>query len=222
MAHRINLVPRSERPRTRTDFGLLAMVGLFIIVIFALGFGYYVLSNVLDDRKQELADLESQTAALEQQVAALRQYEVLAARTQSVETVVQGVYSSRTLLSGVLDAVSLVVPDNVWFQNLKLTALDPKSNSGKPSDPASARALVANDNRISIEGQTYSFEDVSRLVVRLQLIPSLSGVELTSASQANEGGDSALEIKGFAIGASVVNEQPATALPLTEVEVQAQ
>jgi hypothetical protein len=49
------------------------MVGLFIVVIFALGFGYYVFSNVLDERKQELVDLQLQTAALEQQVEALRQ-----------------------------------------------------------------------------------------------------------------------------------------------------
>ena len=60
MARRINLIPRSERPRTRTDWGLLAMVGLFIIVIFGLGFGYYIFSNVLDESKQELADLELQ------------------------------------------------------------------------------------------------------------------------------------------------------------------
>ena len=72
MARRINLIPRSERPRTRTDWGLLAMVGLFIVVIFALGFGYYMFSNVLDERKQELADLQVQTAALEQQVEALQ------------------------------------------------------------------------------------------------------------------------------------------------------
>ena len=82
MARRVNLIPRSERPRTRTDWGLLAMVGLFIVVIFALGFGYYVFSNVLDGRKQDLADLQMQTAALEQQVQALQQYELLAAQRE--------------------------------------------------------------------------------------------------------------------------------------------
>jgi Tfp pilus assembly protein PilN len=196
------------------------MLGLFIVVIFALGFGYYLFSNVLDGKQQELADLEVQTAALEQQVAALQPYEELAQYTDDVEAVVQDVYSGRTLLSEVLDAVSLVVPENVWFQNLKLTALDPQTGSDNKDKKASTTA--ASDNRIVIEGETYSFEDVSRLVVRLQLVPSLADVELTSASQSREGSDSTLEIKGFAIGASVINQQPATALPLTEVEVQAQ
>jgi hypothetical protein len=58
--------------------------------------------------------------------------------------------------------------------------------------------------------------------VRLQLIPSITGVELTSANQIREATGSQLEIKGFSIGATVVNNKPASALPLTEVEVQAQ
>jgi Tfp pilus assembly protein PilN len=208
-------MPRSARPRTRTDWGLLSMVGLFIIVIFALGFGYYIFSNVLDERKQELADLQMQTAALEQQVLALQQYEQLAAQRQNVQAVVEGIYSNRTLLSDVLDAVSLVVPENAWFQNLRVTASD-------PAIPSAGEQLAQSDAVISVEGQTYSFEDVSRLIVRLQLIPSLAGVELTSANQAREGTDSQLEIKGFSIGASVVNQTPAGPLPLTEVEVQEQ
>lgn len=213
MARRVNLIPRSERPRTRTDWGLLAMVGLFIIVIFGLGFGYYIFSNVLDDHQQELADLQMQTAALEQQVEALRQYEQLAGQKEDVQAVVQSIYSTRTLLSEVLDAVSLVVPENAWFQSLNLTASDP----GIVPDEADASAV--QDGNISIEGETYSFEDVSRLIVRLQLIPSLTGVELTSADQSREANGSQLELKGFSIGAYVLNTEPASALPVTEVEV---
>lgn len=213
MARRINLIPRSERPRTQTDWGLLAMVGLFIIVIFALGFGYYVFSNVLDGRKQELADLQMQTAALEQQVQALQQYERLAVQREDVQGVVQGIYSNRTLLSDVLDAVSLVVPENAWFKSLQVTASDPVPAA------TGADARATSDGQISLEGQTYSFEDVSRLIVRLQLIPSITGVELTSANQAREASGSQLEIKGFSVGASVLNKQSASALPLTEVEV---
>ncbi len=213
MARRINLVPRSERPRTRTDWGLLAMVGLFIVVIFALGFGYYLFSNVLDGRKQELADLQLQTASLELQVEALQQYEQLAAQREDVQAVVQGIYSNRTLLSDVLDAVSLVVPENAWFQSLQVSAADPVPGSD------GADASAGQDGNITIQGQTYSFEDVSRLIVRLQLIPSIAGVELTSANQAREAGDAQLELKGFSIGASVLNKATASALPLTEVEV---
>jgi hypothetical protein len=47
-------------------------------------------------------------------------------------------------------------------------------------------------------------------------------VTLTSANQAQDAGESGVEVKGFAIGASVSNTQPGGALPLTDVEVQGQ
>ena len=216
MARRINLIPRSERPRTRTDWGLLATVGLFIIVIFALGFGYYTFSNVLEQRKQELADLQVQAASLEQQVEALQQYGQLANQRENIQAVVQSIYTNRTLLSDVLDAVSLVVPENAWFQTLDLTASDPAVASDTTA------AAVGTAGKISIEGETYSFEDVSRLIVRLQLIPSLTDVQLTSATETQKAEGSQLAVKGFSIGASVVNSEPAGTLPLTDVEVQAQ
>ena len=219
MARRINLIPRAERPRTRTDYGLLAMVGLFIIVIFALAFGYYSFSNILEQRKQELSDIQVQTAALQQQVEALRQYEQLASKRGNIETVVQSIYSNRTLLSDVLDAVSLVVPENTWFQSIDLVASDPVTAS--PTGAAATIPSAAETGKISIDGQTYSFEDVSRLIVRLQLIPSLSGVQLTAANETQKADGAQLAIKGFSIGAAVVNNEPGGTLPLTDVEVQA-
>jgi Tfp pilus assembly protein PilN len=218
MARRVNLIPRSERPRTRTDWGLLTLVGLFIIVIFALGFGYYNLSNSLDESKQELADLQTQTAAVQQQVQALVQYERLATQRENVQSVVQGIYSGRTLLSGVLNAISMVVPDNAWFQSMQLAASDPKLPAEGATTLAAASANAAG--KISIQGSTYSFEDVSRLLVRLQLIPSMTDVQLSSATKSGGDSTSGVEITGFALGASVVNKEPPGDLPLTDVEVQ--
>jgi Tfp pilus assembly protein PilN len=213
VSRRINLIPRSERPRTTTDVGLLAMVGLIIVVLFAIGFGYYVFKGILADREQELADLQQQTAALQEQVAALEQYERLQVQRQDFQAAVQGIYASRTLVSEILEAVSLVVPENVWFQNLALSTADP---SLVPPESASEAS-----GPLTIEGQTYTFEDVARMVVRLQLIPSLQGVELSSAIQVSEAEGSTPEIKGFSLGASVVNVHADDAiLPLSDVEVE--
>ena len=125
MTRRINLVPPSERPRTTTDVGLLLMLVLTIVVVFGLGFGYYLLSGQLADKEQELADLEQQVAEVEAQVAALRQYEVVKIQRDEMEAVVQGIYSARTTVSGILDDISLVVPNTIWFQSLGLTVADP-------------------------------------------------------------------------------------------------
>jgi Tfp pilus assembly protein PilN len=216
---RVNLVPRSERPRTTTDVGLLAMVALLIVVFFGIGFGYYLLLGVRDDREQELADLKQQTAALQAQVAALEQYERLETERQDAQAVVQGIYASRTLVAEILDAISLVVPENVWFQSLALSTSDPSLAQATSGAPATSRTS-GGDNVLRIEGQTYAFEDVARAVVRLQLIPALRNVELSSAARVQEAAPGVLEVKSFTLDASVVNVHGAEAvLPLGEVEV---
>lgn len=214
---RINLVPRAERPRTTTDFGLLAMIGLLIVVFFGIGFGYYLFQGVLDDRERELSDLKQETAALQAQVAALEQYELLQAQRQDLQAIVQGVYASRTPVAEILDAISLVIPENVWFQSLALSTSDPAFGElAGASGGGSSR-----DNRLRIEGQTYAFEDVARAVVRLQLIPALRDVELASATRVREAEPGVLEVKGFSIEAAVVNtHQQEAVLPLAEVEVE--
>ncbi len=214
---RVNLVPRSERPRTTTDVGLLAMVGLLIIAIFGLAFGYYLLRGVLDDREQELADLKQQTAALQAQVAALEHYERLQAERQDFQDLVQGLYASRTMVAEVMDAISLVVPENVWFQSLSLSTPEPslgQTTAGGTRGTATAGQLL-------IEGQTYAFEDVARALVRLQLIPALRDINLSSATRVREAEPGLVELKGFTLEAVVVNVHVNDAvLPLSDVEVE--
>lgn len=214
---RVNLVPRSERPRTTTDVGLLAFVGLLIVVIFGVAFGYYLLRGVRDDRGQELNDLRQQTAALQAQVAALEQYERLQAQRQNFQDLVQGLYASRTMVAEVMDAISLVVPENVWFQSLSLSTPEP-SLGQTTAGGARGNASVG---KLQIEGQTYAFEDVARAVVRLQLIPALRDINLSSASRVREAEPGLVELKGFTLEATVMSVHVNGAvLPLSDVEVE--
>lgn len=213
MARRINLIPPSERARTTTNVGMLGLIAGVIIVLFGLGLGYYLLTNSLDDRKKELQDVKQETQLVVAQITSLRQYEDLAAAREDREELVQGVYATRTLVADLLDAISLVVPENVWFEELSLATKDP----GPPAPAGSPSVGGGGDSSMSIEGQTYSFEDVAQLLVRLQLISTLSEIDLDNAT--SESIDST--VKSFSIDA-VVNppEDADTPLPLSQVEVE--
>ena len=104
-----------------------------IVVVFGLGFGYYLLNGQLADKEQELADLEQQLAEVEAQVAACASMRSSRSRRDEMEAVVQGIYSARTTVSGILDDISLVVPNTVWFQGLGLTVADPVVADGTAS-----------------------------------------------------------------------------------------
>lgn len=208
MARRINLVPQAERARTTTNFGVLGFVAAVIIVLFALGLGYYMFSNTLDDRKQELSEIKQQTQQLQAQVKALAKYGELDAERKRVEGVVESAYVGRTLVSEILDKLSLVVPENVWFSSLTLNAAEPAAEAG-------------GQGTLALAGNTYSFEDVAQLLVRLQLVPALGSVKLDSASESSGNVDPTKEVKAFSISASVKNTQAEdTPLPVSQVEVE--
>jgi Tfp pilus assembly protein PilN len=211
MPRRINLVPSGERARTSTNVGMLAVVVAAIVVLFALGLGYYMFNNSLTDRKSELEQLELKRADLQAQVAALQAYERLAQQRRDTEAVVQQIYAGRTLVSDLLIDISLVLPENAWFISMSLST----------ADPVLAPGTVATGSTLSLEGNTYSFEDVAQVLVRLQLIKALSGIDLVSAGTPLGAVDETKGVKGFSLSALLNNTQdPDAALPLSEIEVE--
>jgi Tfp pilus assembly protein PilN len=215
MTRRINLVPPSERTRTTTDVGLLLMLALGIVVVFGLAFSYYLLDSHLADKEQELADLEQQVALVEAQVAALHQYEVIKVQKDEVEALVEGIYSARTTVSGILDDISLVVPNTIWFQNLGLTVADPVVvANGAPAGPVAGEEATS----LVVEGTTYTFEDVAQLLVRFQLVPSLTQVELVAAN-GESGSDTGQGLKSFALQGSVIDTSTDEELPVSQIQV---
>ena len=214
MARRINLVPQSERARTNTNFAMLGIVAACIVVLFGLGLAYYMFSHSLNDKKLQVNDLTVQVQALQAQVDSLAKYDALDNKRKGVEQIVSAAYTGRTPVSEMLDKLSLVVPDNVWFASMQLQTADPNA---KPA----AGAATAPSGTFAITGDTYSFEDVAQFLVRLQLIPALANVNLQSAGTPSGNVDPSKGIKGFSIQATLNNTQAKdTPLPVSKVEVQ--
>ncbi len=215
MARRINLVPASERVRTTTNVGMLVAVACAIIVFFALGFVYYLWNSTLNDRQLELADVQQERLLTEAQAATLKQYESLASNRQETEEMVRQVYAGRTLVADILDSVSLVVPESVWFATLDITTTDPAASWDAPEG-----TRARSDGVMSVDGSTHTFEDVAQFLVRLKLIPALSEVTLGNASSVKQS-EEVETVKTFAVEAAVHNTQdPATPLPVSQVEVE--
>jgi Tfp pilus assembly protein PilN len=216
MGRRINLVPQSERARTTTDFGMLAMLAMVVIVIFGVGLAYFMFNGRLDSKQQELADVQQQVTQLRSQVASLDQYAELSAQRERAETLVQQVYANRTLVASLLNSVSLVVPEDAWFSSVDIQTKDPIGQAAQ-AGPATASDA---QNVITLEGNTYSFEGVAQVMVRLKLIPLLTDVVLVSAGPSRGDTDPAKDVKGFTLSGRVLNDQPEDVpLPVSQAEV---
>lgn len=223
MAGRINLVPAQERKRTQTDFGLVILIIAAVVVIAGLGYAYYRLSSDLSDKQAELADLQAQNQQIQAQLASLAQFDELQNQVTSTEEVVQSIYAGRTLVSDILGDISLVVPEQVWFKTLDLEAPDPPLMVDSTSSDAQSPQEL-EDGSLSVDGNTYTFEDVADLLVRLELIPGVEAVVLDSAGEPPLGAvNEKKQVIGWKVGGLVVNTQPPdTPLPLTQVEVDTQ
>jgi len=227
MIRRINLIPPSERPRTKTDFGMLGLIVIAVVVIAGIGLSYVYFNGVLTDRKRELEQVQAQSAQARNELAALAEYEALGNQRRDAEEVVQHIYAGRTLLSQTLGDLSLVIPKEVWLQQLSVTApaVPPFSPAGGAGAPPSQETAAGT---CSLAGTTYTFEDVATMLVRLEQIPSLKGIKLGTASSGaaaggtatGSGSTAAKSVKTFSIQAIVVNTQsPETPLPISQVQV---
>jgi Tfp pilus assembly protein PilN len=218
VVRRINLVPVAERARTKTDVGVLVLIIVGVVVLAGIAFSYYSFNNQLSTKQDELAQLQNENAQIVAQLASLAEFDALAQKTKDTETLVQALYLGRTLVSSVLGDISLVVPDNAWFTSLTVDA--PYKTIGGDAAAAGAAATAGS---VSIQANTYSFEDVATFLVRMGLVPGLVDINLSSAGAATAGSDPKKTVKSLSVGAGLVNTQdPSTPLPLTQVQVSGQ
>ena len=224
MPRRINLVPRTERVRTATNYAGLAVIAAAVLVIFGLGLGYYLLSSTRSDLQDEHQRLVAERERLEAEVALLQEYKVLANQKALFEDMVQDVYAGRTLVSDVLDDLSVAVPENVWFVGLNLQTADPGGAYAEPISPPAQG--IDSSSTFAMQGNTDSFPDVALLLVRLRLVESLRNIALLNANSSGSGEEEAEdeEMVGFSIIAELVNtqseEKPLPLSKVVEVEVQ--
>ncbi len=196
----VNLLPRESRAsRSITAQNLPAAVGggLGFIVVAALAAGYLSASSKVSAAQNDLSAAQAQLAktplppAPKPQVnatptAALAEQ---APRLQAVSAAL----SQRIAGDRVLREFSFVLPSDVWLQSVAMYA------------PTATSAT----NGFTISGNTSSYESVARLLSRMNLVPDLSDVTLSSVSGSGK-------LISFSISATVKGGvAPAAPAPVT-------
>jgi Tfp pilus assembly protein PilN len=183
----VNLLPKDARGgRSITAQNLPAVVGagMGFVVVAALAGGYLSASSKVKLAEGELTAAQTQLA--QTPVPATPQVHVdttptavsseQAPRLQAVSSVL----SQRIAWDRVLREFSMVLPNDVWVSSLQMTA------------PTGTSAT----NGFTVNGTTYSYDSVARMLSRMYLIPDLTGVTLSSVGGSGE-------LVQFAIGASI-------------------
>jgi Tfp pilus assembly protein PilN len=185
----VNLLPKdSARGRGFGGQNLPALVGggMGFLVVASLAGGYLSASSKVSAAQSALTAAQKQLASTPKPPATptnttptVPQPTAAAAQEQPRLQAVSAILSQRIAYDRILREFSAVLPSDVWILSVAMT---------QPVNGAT--------DGFTISGTTYSYDSVARMLARMNLIPDLTGVQLTSVS----GGGKLVQ---FGIGASI-------------------
>ncbi len=177
----VNLLPRDDpNRRTKTNVPVVVGVAGAVLTTALIGMMYMSASGTVHDRQQELDTARAELAVVPPPVQQSSAQAALAAEQKARVSALSTVMSTRVAWDRVLREVTLVLPQDVWLVSL--------NGSSTPATTGLPSGLV-------IDGYTYSVDGVARVLSRLQLVPDLSDVQLTSSASAQVGTQTVVEFK---------------------------
>jgi len=177
----VNLLPRDDpNRRTKTNVPVVVGVAGAVLTTVLIGMMYMSASGAVHDRQQELDSARAELAVVPPPVQQSSAQAALAAEQKARVSALSTVMSTRVAWDRVLREVTLVLPEDVWLVSL--------SGSSLPAVAGVPSGLV-------IDGYTYSVDGVARVLSRLQVVPDLSDVQLTSSASSQVGTQDVVEFK---------------------------
>jgi Tfp pilus assembly protein PilN len=206
----VNLLPRDlipERAPAKEVLPFLAAGSVPIVAAMLVFIGYV---RAQTDAREELG----RVAALQLEIAHTKPLAVT--KTVDTSALVNSRAQRRAALADAigkevawdrtLGDIARVLPGTVWLSDMTVVSPTP-ADSLVPSTPAPTPATgpSSGSTGFTINGYTYTMDDVALLLQRLQLLPTLSNVTLGSTSNSTIG---VKKVVQFSITASMVATTP--------------
>jgi len=192
----VNLLPGSGRSASRglAQERIPAYVGAVTgaLIVAILAGEYLVQSSKVSDAQQQLDAAKVQLASTPlppppPKIAPLpveTEPAVVTSEQQPMLQALSAALSQRIAWDRILREFSLVLPNDVWLSALTMSAPVPTTDGSTPL------------GTLTISATTYSYDSVARFLSRMQLIPDLTGVNLSTTSASNN-------LVQFSVAASV-------------------
>lgn len=218
----VNLLPKdlvAERPSYKEALPVVGAAFVPLITVLLVVIGY---SNAHSDATAQLG----RVAALQLEVE--RAKPATAVKTVDTSALTSSRAARRTALETALSKemawdktlgdVARVLPSSVWLSDLTATSPTPADSATVAPAPAPTTGAgpPAGTSGFAINGYTYTMDDVALLLQRLQLLPTLANVTLSSTSQSMIGLKPVIQ---FSISAAIV--APVTTAPVPTAPVTA-
>lgn len=182
MMRRIDLLPESyaARRRHRRNVGTIVVAALVALAVLIAWWA--MLGGQISSAESELADVEARNAQLRAQIAELRQFEALEQEVEAKEQALATVMRGDVAWPVVLTEVAMLVPGEIWFENLTASAGQAEGATQVGTETAPIRVTDQTPfGRIQFQGSSLSMSGVGKWLVRLASARRFTSVYLNSA-----------------------------------------
>jgi Tfp pilus assembly protein PilN len=192
----VNLIPKEQQRRGsgiaegRTGLGVYMLLGFLGVAV--LGVAAVVLtSNSINNKKEDVAQIERDMASAKASADALRPYgnfaQMKQARLDTVNSLVDTSFNwERTLRS-----LSSTIPSDAWLTSFTGTVSPTVKLESEGGGAAAQLRGNTNSPAIALSGCTYSHSAVARMMVRMRLLDDVSDVVLESSEKSESADESA-------------------------------
>jgi Tfp pilus assembly protein PilN len=186
----VNLLPSDTGRSTRKTPKPVAIAGAAGtgVLLVALAAAFFMTNGALSEKETALANAQTTLVATPKpEPAPAPEVSPLAGQRAPRAQALSAALSDRVSWDRIFRRFSLVLPDDIWLQTLAATA--PVGDEAAAAAPEGAGGTPG----FAITGRTYSHDGVARLLKRLQALPDLENVQLSSSKLADVGGQDVVE-----------------------------
>lgn len=183
MMRRVDLVPASYRQQRRQRQTLSAIVVVGVVLAVLLFGWWFLLGQQINDREEELASVRAANARLEEDIAELQRFADLEAEVQAKVAALQTVMVGDVNWPKVLTEVAVVVPGEIWFEQMIGSAGTTEGATTVGTETAPVR--IADDTpvgRVTFTGRTLTMPGVAKWLIRQMSVKDFQAVWLNNAA----------------------------------------
>lgn len=118
----INLLPIEYKEKEKFSIRRILVILFVIILIFGSAYLYFSLELQIDYKEQELKVMKSELASIEKVIQEVKNLENDKKMIEERINIIQGLVDNQSKLSRILGEYSASLPDEVWVDNLSLSA----------------------------------------------------------------------------------------------------
>ena len=118
----INLLPVEYREKEKFSIRRILIILFVIILIFGSAYLYFSLELQIDYKEQELKTMKSELASIEKVIQEVKNLENDKKIIEERINIIQGLIDNQSHLSRILGEYSASLLDEVWVDNLSLSA----------------------------------------------------------------------------------------------------